>query len=70
MCSAPSINEAPAWVEWIAQDRDGSWWGYAHEPNPADAGWYENEVGEFVRLGGTAPNPDWPGTLRRVRGSG
>jgi hypothetical protein len=54
-------------VQWIAQDADGSWWGYEHSPNMADHGWYENEVGRIVRLGNDAPPADWQTTLRRVR---
>jgi hypothetical protein len=41
----------PAWVSWIAQDSDGIWWGYSAEPLRNDKGWYENEVGQYVRLG-------------------
>jgi hypothetical protein len=56
----------PPWVRWIGQDADGAWWGYEHEPNQADHGWYENEVGRSVRLARTAPNPEWRATLRAV----
>ena len=37
--------EVPAWVRWLAQDSDGTWWGYSVEPLRNDNGWYENEVG-------------------------
>lgn len=64
------IAAAPVWVEWIAQDADGAWWGYEAEPNRHDTGWYENEVGRYARLGHTAPPPDWTETLmRRQRSS-
>ena len=56
---------APDWVAWIAQDADGTWWGFEDEPNQYDRGWYENEIGRYVRLGTSAPNPDWRGTLQR-----
>ena len=56
----------PAWVNWIAQDADGAWWGYSVEPLEADRHWYENEVGRYVSLGQGAPNPQWRGSLQRV----
>ena len=54
------------WVHWVAQDDDGTWWGFEHEPNQSDNGWYENEVGRFVILGKTKPNPAWREPLRRL----
>ena len=59
----PDCSQLPEWVCWVAQDSDGSWWAYEHEPNMADAGWYENEVGRCIRLGMTAPD-DWEHSLR------
>ena len=55
----PDCIELPVWVCWIAQDADGSWWGYEHEPNQGEQGWYENEVGRIIRLEKAAPNPEW-----------
>ena len=55
----------PAWVEWLAQDADGTWWAFEHEPNRHEQGWYENEVGRCVRVARSAPNPDWTQTLTR-----
>lgn len=49
----------PDWAEWVAQDRDGSWWAYQAEPNQQHSGWYENEVGKSVKLGLTAQPEDW-----------
>lgn len=57
----------PAWVRWVAQDRSGAWWGFEHEPNEADAFWYENEVGRYTKLAHEAPNSRWRETLERVR---
>ncbi len=45
-----SLLEVPAWVNYIAQDADGSWWGYSVEPLQNHRGWYENELGENVKL--------------------
>jgi hypothetical protein len=55
----------PEPIRWIAQDSDGEWWGYTAEPHRHDSGWYENEVGETLRLGKTAP-VDWQHSLTRV----
>ncbi len=55
----------PQWVEWVAQDRNGSWWGFEHEPNEGDCSWYENEVGRYIRLSDGNPNPNWQQTLQR-----
>lgn len=57
----------PEWVAWLAQDADGSWWGYEVEPLQYHKGWYENELGRRVVLEPGAPNPDWSKSLRRVR---
>lgn len=56
----------PAWARWLAQDADGSWWCYEHEPNLAHLNWYENEVGRSVRIRKDASNPDWRETLLAV----
>lgn len=59
-------NPVPDWVNWIAQDSDGAWWGYSVEPLEAHDHWYENEVGRYIALGREAANPEWRLTLRRV----
>jgi hypothetical protein len=61
------FTEIPDWVRWVAQDADGCWWGYSVEPNLSHQGWYENEVGESVRLDKAEPNQAWAHTLRRVK---
>ncbi len=61
------FNEIPDWVCWIAQDKDGTWWGYQVEPNLSHQSWYENEVGRCVRLGKQAQNPHWLATLKRLK---
>lgn len=60
-------NQAiPAWVNWLAQDADGTWWGFEVEPNPSHQGWYENELGRYVKLVSEAPNPAWDSSLMPV----
>ena len=58
--------DIPKWVKWVAQDFNGSWWGYSVEPLQHSTGWYENEVGDYIRLGDDAENPDWRNSLYRV----
>jgi len=65
--SSLNLNEIPDWVCWIAQDADGTWWGYQVEPNLSHISWYENEVGDSVRLIKTEKNLDWVSTLQRIR---
>ena len=55
----------PDWVNWVAQDSSGAWWGYSTEPLRNDSGWYENEVGDCVRLGHSAPF-GWESSLQAV----
>ena len=62
----PDFSQFPAWVSWIAQDADGSWWGYEYEPNMADRGWYENEVGRSVPLGKSEYSVDWREEIYKV----
>lgn len=58
--------DIPGWVNWLAQDEDGSWWGYSVEPLQHHCGWYENEVGDVIKLLEADPNPDWRNTLSPV----
>ena len=54
------------WVNWLAQDANGTWWGYQVEPLQNHHGWYENELGRNIRLLDENPNPDWRNTLIKV----
>jgi len=60
------MRMAPPWVAWIAQDADGAWWGFEHEPNEGVCSWYENEVGRYVKLRQGAINQHWKKSLHRV----
>ena len=53
----------PAWVRFIAQDSDGSWWGYSVEPLQNHRGWYENELGKNIRLMGGVASANWQSML-------
>lgn len=58
--------ELPHWVNWKAQDADGAWWGYSVEPLEFSQGWYENEVGQRIKLQHTQANSDWKNTLTKI----
>lgn len=53
----------PSWIKWLAQDADGCWWGFEVEPLQNHHGWYENEVGQYIKLHIDEPNPNWQMTL-------
>ena len=59
--SKPDLSHVnvPDWVRFIAQDSDGSWWGYSVEPLENHRGWYENEVGKNIKLLKTLPVEEW-----------
>lgn len=63
----PRLSKIPNWVKWIAQDADGAWWGYSVEPLQHDYGWYENEVGNCIKLEQAEANPLWRDSLGKNR---
>ena len=67
MSDVPGPGDLPEWVAWLAQDADGSCWGYEVEPLQYHRGWYENEVGRRVKLSEGDPDPAWRESLRRLR---
>ena len=62
----PDCSQLPDWVRWIAQDSDGCWWGYEHEPNLSDLGWYENEVGRSICVTKTRPSCSWRQEIHKI----
>ena len=56
----------PVWARWQAQDADGRWWAYEHEPNQGDSGWYENEAGRVALLRQDRPPDNWQTCLLRL----
>ena len=62
----PPINDLPGWVNWLAQDEDGAWWGYSVEPLEFSHGWYENEVGLRKKIKQAEANPLWKNSLTKV----
>ena len=65
----PDYSHLPVWVRWIAQDADGVWWAYQNEPNMSESGWYENEVGQSMRVQAGVPNPFWRAAIYSIEKS-
>jgi len=61
------ITNLPDWAQYIAQDADGQWWAYEAEPNQSHNGWYENEVGNILKLEKAAANVDWMQSLSKIK---
>lgn len=60
--SKPSWKEAPAWAEWLAQDKHGDWWWHKQNPEITEDGFdstcaKESNTGEVLG--------DWRDTLER-----
>ena len=64
--SLKNNRNLPNWVKWKAQDADGAWWGYSVEPLEFSDGWYENEVGQRIKLGQSQANPNWKNSLTKI----
>jgi len=65
----PDLSQAivPDWVRFISQDADGCWWGYSVEPLENHRGWYENEVGQHIKLLQGAAQKNWRDSLFRFK---
>ena len=59
-------SQLPGWARWTAQDADGVWWAYEHEPHLADRAWYENEVGRDHKIGYGPVVADWKTSLKKI----
>ena len=57
------FDSLPDWVNWLSQDSDSTWWGFEVEPLQHHQGWYENEVGRYIKLKKDEPNKHWQETL-------
>ena len=61
-----NVPKFPHWVKWKAQDADGAWWGYSVEPLEFSEGWYENEIGQRIKIEQSIPNPNWKNSLIKI----
>lgn len=53
-------------INWVAQDPDGTWWGFENKPFPTLHGWSESGRGRQVKLKQAEPNTEWRATRQRV----
>jgi pSer/pThr/pTyr-binding forkhead associated (FHA) protein len=59
-------NLIPENVKWVAQDKDGMWWGFLSKPAEAAQGWISDKDNPRQQLLQCSPNPDWQKTLRKL----
>lgn len=58
--------DLPDWMNWIAQNADGTWAGYAEEPKVNRREWRcEGARSETIAFG-FKPNLAWRTTLKRI----
>jgi hypothetical protein len=38
MSNKPDWKDAPEWANWLAQDKDGTWYWYEQEPRQGNSG--------------------------------
>lgn len=53
-------------INWVAQDPDGTWWGFENKPFPTVQGWSESGRGRQIKLKQEPPNTDWRSTRHKV----
>ena len=58
-------SQVPDWVNYIAQDKSGAWWGFEVEPLQASDFWYENEVGRYLSILKADENLEWRDSMSR-----
>lgn len=58
------VEELPEWANWIAQDADGEWWAFTHEPSIEGDRWYTDDCipSGTLRLCSTPVSADWRST--------
>lgn len=55
----PSWDDAPEWANWVAMDKDGSWWWHDHKPAIKEGHWVS--CSGIQRID---PNLGWEQSLR------
>lgn len=59
--------DIPVWVEWIAQNSDGNWYGYQCKPRIGRHRYLpENGYSAFVWIAKGDQNVEWKETLEKV----
>ena len=49
----------PHWVRWIAQDKDGKWWGYKTKPKAGYTLWIPKSINMCKGLYTSKPSKNW-----------
>lgn len=71
MSDKPSWYEVPDWVQYIAQDFDGIWFGYDTKPETLKVQWgmendgFPNVFGKCILLERGMQNVNWRSTLEK-----
>lgn len=62
--------QVPDWVEWIAQDKDGTWFGYEVEPKTGKdivpGEWIARNHNHIELADSAETSPNWQQSLRKV----
>ena len=53
-------------IKWVAQDRNGVWWGFHQQPVASSSGWSNFQDTMKLRLKQEPPNPEWRDTLHKI----
>ena len=64
--SAPSTPSGSKAINWVAQDKNGVWWGFEQQPVAESAGWSNFQDTMKLKLKQETPNPEWRETLSKV----
>lgn len=60
------VIHVPAWSEWIAQDRDGTWRVFAGKPTQSAKWWDPDGYQSEIVVLGFSRNPAWRTTLKKI----
>lgn len=53
-------------LSWIAQDRQGTWWGFENRPECVDNTWMDPQSGHRIRLKDEQANTAWQDSLQEI----
>lgn len=60
----PHWDDAPEWAQWLAQNDDGNWYWFEHEPGPVAFGfWMDSGFGQDSWARKTPCYRNWNQTL-------
>lgn len=61
----PEWKDIPVYINWIAQDADGDWYGYDEKPEKRGNYWYGYHLSKSYYLKESDPNEEWYNTLEQ-----